>query len=97
MGLLNIVRTGDCAGYTWNIRWNQGGKKDTLTVILFKFFKILTIKMQKYLRLSKITNSSIEGNSPTIKTERQTSGGVLFTPILDNMLRTYHVVPQVCK
>jgi len=49
MGLLNIVRTGDCAGYTWNIRWNQGGKKDTLTVILFKFFKILTIKMQKYL------------------------------------------------
>ena len=32
MGPLQVTRSGDCAGYTWRVRWNTGGRKSLLTV-----------------------------------------------------------------
>ena len=43
----------------------------------------------------KIAASSLQGNSPNVTTQTVTDGGVLFNPILGNMLRTFHTVPQV--
>jgi hypothetical protein len=37
----------------------------------------------------------LTGNSPTVAVSNVQDGGVLFAPILDNMLRTYHASPQV--
>ena len=34
MGKLTVVRTKDCAGYKWNIRWNNGGVQPPITVRL---------------------------------------------------------------
>ena len=45
IGTLQIQRSGDCAGYNWNVRWNQGGKKDILKVnlIALKFWLIFKV------------------------------------------------------
>jgi hypothetical protein len=47
------------------------------------------------LNKKKITTNNLQGNSPNIQTQTVTEGGVLFNPILGNMLRTFHSVPQV--
>ena len=40
-------------------------------------------------------SNSLSGVSPSISIQSVYSGGVFFKPMLDNMLRTYHTVPQV--
>ena len=45
----------------------------------------------------KIASNNLQGNSPNVITKTITDGGVLFNPIQDNMLRTYHTLPQVNK
>ena len=40
-GFLNVVRSKDCAGYKWNMKWNNGGFKPPITVTI-----ILTIKIK---------------------------------------------------
>jgi len=35
------------------------------------------------------------GNNPTIEARVVQDGGVLFNPIRDNMIRTYHAEPQI--
>ena len=32
IGSVNVKQSGDCSGYSWNIRWNQGGKKSLISV-----------------------------------------------------------------
>lgn len=32
MGQISIKRTGDCPGYSWNIKWLSGGNKAPITV-----------------------------------------------------------------
>lgn len=37
LGLVNVVRTRDCYGYTYTINWLSGGNKPNLTVSYFNF------------------------------------------------------------
>ena len=99
---MQIERSGDCAGYAWNVRWNQGGKKDALKVSFTKNSSckcvinmfVLNLQQQQQQQ-QKIVANTLAGNSASISTQSVTSGGVFFKPILDNMLRTFHKVPQV--
>ncbi len=62
------------------------------------YFNVLNNKSFKTVLDSKnikISASNLQGNSPNVATNVTTIGGVLFNPILGNMLRTYHAVPQV--
>ena len=34
IGTLQIQRNGDCAGYQWSVRWNQGGIKNPIEVVI---------------------------------------------------------------
>jgi hypothetical protein len=73
IGTLKVTRVGDCAGYSWGIKWNDGGAKPQIN----------------------IDSNSLTGVNASISISRITRGGVSFIPIPDNMLRTYHTVPQV--
>ena len=45
--------------------------------------------------LMKVEKNSLLGVNPNVSTVKSTNGGVVFRPILDNMVRTFHTVPQV--
>ena len=36
IGTLQIIRSGDCAGYNWNVRWNNGGTKEQIKVYIYE-------------------------------------------------------------
>ncbi|CAF0710276.1 unnamed protein product [Brachionus calyciflorus] len=72
-GSSNIIRSKDCAGYKWSIKWLNGGDKSDFS----------------------ISSSSLSGNGPTIAINKIQDGAVLFYPLLDDILRTYHSKPQV--
>ena len=97
IGSLQVSRSKDCAGYTWTVRWNSGGFQNPITVRVLNWFWFLFIHKMKHvcLYIKKITASKLQGNAPNITTQTVTIGGILFNPILGNMLRTYHSVPQV--
>ena len=97
MGSLTVTRSRDCAGYSWSVRWNEGGNKFPINVFTNERQLIYLNSNHKiYLFiLNKIVSNSLQGNLATVATQTSTDGGVLFNPILDNMLRSYHTVPQV--
>ena len=68
-----VIRSKDCAGYKWSVKWLSGGTKPDIT----------------------IAGSSLSGNSPSVAVESVAKGGAHFKPIQDDLLRTYHVEPQV--
>ena len=44
IGSLTVIRGGDCAGYSWSVRWNEGGNKFPIDVfIIIKFILFQTI------------------------------------------------------
>jgi hypothetical protein len=45
--------------------------------------------------IQQINSDSLSGNNPKVQTKTVQNGGALFSPIQDDMLRTYHKVPQV--
>lgn len=62
-------------------------------------FQFCTLKPQfekkiKFIAL-KIGTTSLAGNNPVIGAQAVQDGGVLFTPLSDDILRTYHKKPQV--
>ena len=45
-GFLNVVRSKDCAGYKWNLKWGNGGYKPPFTVIIMR--KILALRKSEF-------------------------------------------------
>ena len=59
--------------------------------ILKKFLKLKIIALTN----EQINSNTLSGDNPSITAKVIQNGGALFSPIQDDMLRTYHEVPQV--